>query len=112
MTKPEQPTRLGMKKEKGKMSFLRSRRLSGFVGVLLGAWTTAGCYNTPVDTSALARGPAPLRMPSPAEQGSCCFEDRVTGGQLFEMYCSYCHNAPSLAERPFSNYRNVIAHMR
>jgi hypothetical protein len=28
------------------------------------------------------------------------------------MYCSYCHNAPSLAERPFSNYRNVAAHMR
>ena len=28
------------------------------------------------------------------------------------MYCSYCHNAPSLAERPFSNFRNVAAHMR
>jgi hypothetical protein len=28
------------------------------------------------------------------------------------MYCSYCHNAPSLAERPFSNFKNVAAHMR
>jgi hypothetical protein len=28
------------------------------------------------------------------------------------MYCSYCHNAPALAERPFSNYQNVAAHMR
>jgi hypothetical protein len=28
------------------------------------------------------------------------------------MYCSYCHNAPALAERPFANYRNVVAHMR
>jgi hypothetical protein len=28
------------------------------------------------------------------------------------MYCSYCHNAPSLAERSFSNFRNVAAHMR
>jgi hypothetical protein len=28
------------------------------------------------------------------------------------MYCSYCHNAPALAERPFSNFQNVAAHMR
>ena len=28
------------------------------------------------------------------------------------MYCSYCHNAPSLAERPYSQFRNVAAHMR
>src|SRR5579884_1400984 len=112
MTKSEQHTRPGMDKEKGKMPALRSRRLFGFLGALLGALTTTGCYNTPVDTSAQARGPAPLRMPSPAGQGSCCFEDTVTGGQLFEMYCSYCHNAPALAERPFSNYRNVVAHMR
>jgi hypothetical protein len=28
------------------------------------------------------------------------------------MYCSYCHNAPALAERPFAQYRNVAAHMR
>jgi hypothetical protein len=28
------------------------------------------------------------------------------------MYCSSCHNARPLAERPFSNYQNVIQHMR
>jgi hypothetical protein len=28
------------------------------------------------------------------------------------MYCSYCHNARPLSERPFSNYQNVAAHMR
>jgi hypothetical protein len=28
------------------------------------------------------------------------------------MYCSYCHNAPTLAERPFSNFQNVASHMR
>jgi hypothetical protein len=50
-------------------------------------------------------------MPSPAAD-NCCYEDSLTGGQVFEMYCSYCHNAPSLAERPFSNFRNVAAHMR
>jgi hypothetical protein len=74
---------------------------------------TAGCYNTPVDVSEFARGPAPLRMPSP-EQGTkcCCYEDSLTGGEIFHMYCSYCHNAPSLAERPFSQFRNVAAHMR
>jgi hypothetical protein len=28
------------------------------------------------------------------------------------MYCAYCHNARPLAERPFSNYQNVVTHMR
>jgi hypothetical protein len=28
------------------------------------------------------------------------------------MYCGACHNARSLAERPFSNYKNVAQHMR
>jgi hypothetical protein len=74
--------------------------------------TAIGCYHTPIDTSEYAQGPAPLRMPSPAKDGCDCYEDSLTGGQIFSMYCSYCHNAPSLAERPFSNFRNVAAHMR
>jgi hypothetical protein len=84
------------------------------VALVLGALAAGGCYNTPVDTSDYARGPAPLRMPSPAKEGEACdcYEDSLTGGQVFEMYCSYCHNAPSLAERPFASYRNVAAHMR
>jgi hypothetical protein len=53
---------------------------------------------------------------SPEETGSAkhceSYEDRLTGGQIFTMYCSYCHNAPALAERPWSNFQNVAAHMR
>ena len=52
-------------------------------------------------------------MPSPSKEGEACsYEDSLTGGQVFTMYCSYCHNAPALAERPFSNFQNVAAHMR
>jgi hypothetical protein len=53
-------------------------------------------------------------MPSPAReaQDCSCYEDSLTGGQIFTMYCNYCHNAPALAERPFSNFQNVAAHMR
>jgi hypothetical protein len=82
--------------------------------VLTGALALAGCYNTPIDTSDYAQGPAPRRMPSPAQEAEACdcYEDSLTGGQIFSMYCSYCHNAPALAERPFANFRNVAAHMR
>jgi hypothetical protein len=82
----------------------------GFPGLLLGT----GCYNTPIATSEYAQGPAPLRMPSLETSGAACdcYEDSLTGGQVFKMYCSYCHNAPPLSERPFSNYQNVAAHMR
>jgi hypothetical protein len=52
-------------------------------------------------------------MESPAtEAESCCYEDSLTGGKIFDMYCSYCHNAPALSERSFANFRNVAAHMR
>jgi hypothetical protein len=51
-------------------------------------------------------------MPSPARDGACCYEDSLSGGEVFDMYCGYCHNAPALAERPFSNFKNVANHMR
>ncbi len=88
--------------------------MAGFLLVVTGLLATPGCYNTPVDTSEFARGPDPLRIPSPGEEakGCGCYEDSLTGGQIFKMYCGYCHNAPYLAERPFSNYQNVAAHMR
>jgi hypothetical protein len=81
---------------------------------LLATLTAAGCYNTPVATSEHARGPAPLRMPAPDQDPESCgrYEDSLTGGQVFTMYCAYCHNAPALAERPFSNFKNVAVHMR
>jgi len=88
--------------------------LSGSVLVVTCALAAFGCHNTPVDTSDYARGPTPLQSPSPAKEAEACqtYEDSLTGGQIFSMYCSYCHNAPSLAERPFSQFQNVAAHMR
>jgi hypothetical protein len=72
------------------------------------ALATLGCQSTPID---LARGPAPLRIPRPGEPAPS-FEDSLTGGEVFSMYCNQCHNARSLAERPLFNYENVMAHMR
>lgn len=95
------------------MRIMRNRGLAGSV-VFLGTFVTAaGCHNTLSIISDYAQGPAPLRMPSPAKEADChCYQDSLTGGQIFTMYCSYCHNAPSLAERPYSQFRNVAAHMR
>jgi hypothetical protein len=79
---------------------------------LTGLLVLIGCYNTPIDVSDYSRGPAPLREPSPAKEGECCYEDSLEGGHVFDMYCAACHNRRNLAERPFSNYQNVAAHMR
>jgi hypothetical protein len=53
-------------------------------------------------------------MGSPGKEAAACgcYEDSLTGGKIFDMYCSYCHNAPALAERPFANFKNVASHMR
>ena len=59
----------------------------------------------------LSKGPAPLRIPRPGGEAPT-FEDSLTGGEVFSMYCNQCHNARTLAERPFLNYENVMAHMR
>ena len=83
----------------------------GLIG-LVGMLAMAGCYHLPSETSEYTQGPAPRRMPSPEANASCSYEDSLTGGKVFTMYCSYCHNAPSLAERPYSQFRNVAAHMR
>jgi hypothetical protein len=72
------------------------------------ALATLGCQSTPID---LANGPAPLRIPRPGKHAQS-FEDSLTGGEVFSMYCNQCHNARTLAERPFFNYENVMAHMR
>jgi hypothetical protein len=80
--------------------------IAGPVGVL-------GCSNAPVNVYDGDRSPAPLRLPPPDGPGEdCCYEDALTGGHIFAMYCGSCHNARSLAERPFSNYKNVAVHMR
>ena len=94
------------------MAKIQDRGTVGLTGVAALALAIVGCHSTPVDTSSYAQGPAPLRMPSPAANVCVSYEDSLTGGQIFSMYCGYCHNARSLAERPFSNYQNVAAHMR
>lgn len=76
---------------------------ASFVGFLM-----LGCQHTPID---LSQGPASLRIPRPGQESES-FEDSLTGGEVFAMYCNQCHNARALAERPFSNYQNVAAHMR
>ena len=50
-------------------------------------------------------------MPRPGQEGKS-FEDSLAGGEVFAMHCNQCHDARALAERPFSNYENVAAHMR
>jgi hypothetical protein len=83
------------------------------VVVLTGTLTMVGCYNTPPYLYDPAHSAAPLREPPPDQPGCHeCYEDSLTGAKVFSMYCSYCHNAPAVAERPFSNFRNVAAHMR
>jgi hypothetical protein len=51
--------------------------------------------------------PSPVKAVEPHD-----FEDSITGADVFQMYCSQCHNRRPMSERPFSNYRNVAAHMR
>jgi hypothetical protein len=94
------------------MQTKRSFRRAGSV-LVLGVLALAGCTNTPSYLYDASRSPAPLREPPPDEPGcKNCYEDSLTGAQVFTMYCSYCHNAPYVAERPFSNFQNVAAHMR
>jgi hypothetical protein len=73
-----------------------------------GALCAVGCQHTPMN---LTNGPAPLRTPAPRGEPQS-FEDCITGGEVFTMYCSQCHNARALAERPFASYENAAAHMR
>jgi hypothetical protein len=77
-----------------------------FIGLL--GLVAAGCRSTPID---LAKGPAPFRLPGSAGEGAT-YEDSLTGGEVFSMYCNQCHNARALGERNLANYQNVAAHMR
>jgi hypothetical protein len=89
---------------------IKWRRLLLFLLLISGTVATLGCYSTPVD---LSQTPALFRFRLPkGDELSGRYEDDVTAGQLFSIYCGYCHNARPLAERPFSNYQNVNAHMR
>jgi hypothetical protein len=83
-----------------------ARRLA-LLGTVIGA-ATLGCQSAPVD---LSEGPAPLRMPRPGNHAAS-YEESLTGGEVFAMYCNQCHNARALSERPYINYENAAAHMR
>ena len=93
------------------MQMIDCRQVTASGLVALGLLIVLGCTSTPIDVSDLGQGPTPLRSRSPADGNNCCYEDSLTGGQVFDMYCGACHNARSLAERPFSNYKNVAQHM-
>jgi hypothetical protein len=86
--------------------------LSGCLFAGAGMTSLIGCSNTPIN---VANRPAPLRDPpgeSADENSSGSYEDGLTGGQVFDMYCNQCHNPRPIAERPFANFKNVAAHMR
>jgi hypothetical protein len=93
------------------MNARKARRKSTAL-VLAGLLVVLGCYHTPINTS--VDSPAPLQVPPLGQEASAHgnYEDSLTGGQVFTMYCGYCHFARSLAERPFANYRTAAAHMR
>src|SRR5712692_10419190 len=65
------------REEKGVMHRIRFACWAGFSLTTAGLLISLGCYHTPVDTSEYARGPAPLRMPAPAEEANACacYED-------------------------------------
>jgi hypothetical protein len=79
--------------------------------LMLGLVVFLGCYHTPIETS--GDSPAPLQM-APGQEASAHgnYEDSLSGGQIFTMYCGYCHFPRSLAERPLASYKNAAAHMR
>jgi mono/diheme cytochrome c family protein len=95
------------------MPRIAPRRLAAVVLVLAVPLAILGCYNTFPDYSESARGPTPLRGPSPKRVAQAnSFENSLTGGEVFSMYCAECHNPRPLSERPFSNFKNVAVHMR
>ena len=94
------------------MTNTKSWLLCGSLLFAAGMASLAGCSNTPIS---VVKRPAPLRDPSPDvtdEESSGSYEDGLTGGQVFAMYCNQCHNPRPIAERPFANFKNVAAHMR
>ena len=84
----------------------------------LGCWCspsspcpTFGCYNPPVDVS---QTPAPFRFRAPKgeELSGNWSKTRSPAASSSRCTAAICHNARAIGERPFSNYQNVLAHMR
>ncbi len=76
------------------------------------ATSCAGCRDVP-SAHTIARnyslGEAPIDPPS-AHNAS--YEQCLTGGRIFKMYCGSCHNARALGERSFASYEVAASHMR
>lgn len=85
-----------------------------FIAILL-TLSLTGCETSRFRvTPDYANGPAVKRFNGPGQNENTVNEyvGSLNGGQLFKMYCLYCHNWRPITERPFSNYQNVMAHMR
>lgn len=98
--------------ENASMTKTKSLLVCGGLLITAGMASLVGCSNTPIS---VVKRPAPLREPLPDladENSSASYEDGLTGGQVFAMYCNQCHNPRPIAERPFANFKNVAAHMR
>lgn len=76
------------------------------------ATACAGCRPVP-SAHTISRnyslGDAPIESPS---VNNASYEQCLTGGRVFKMYCASCHNARTLGERPFASYEVAAAHMR
>lgn len=93
----------------------RERDLIGVAMIAAGlvALACMGCVNGPSSHTAsrnYSLGAAPQDPPHESARHS--YDDYLSGGRIFQMYCGACHNARPLAERPFSNYEVASAHMR
>jgi hypothetical protein len=71
-----------------------------------GCWQVRSAHTT---TRNYGLGDAPIDPPAECD-GS--YEECLTGGRVFAMYCASCHNARPLGERPFANYEVAASHMR
>jgi hypothetical protein len=73
---------------------------------------SAGCRPVP-SAHTISRnysfGNSPIDPPAVHDGG---YEECLTGGRVFNMYCASCHNARPLGERPFANYEVATSHMR
>ena len=89
----------------------RSLSLSSLILSALAACST-GCRPVP-SAHTISRnyslGDSPIDPPA-VRDGS--YEECLTGGRIFNMYCASCHNARPLGERPFANYEVATSHMR
>jgi hypothetical protein len=80
---------------------------SVYCGAVIGCWSVPSAHTANHDYSYRRENDQAI-----IAAGGAQFDDCVSGGQLFKMYCGTCHNARPLTERPFSNTEVAFAHMR